>query len=264
MEEFWRKEHSEPIPWVSVLMPCYNTKATHLVECLQSIAGQNGNFGIELVVINDGSSQLFTTILEKAIEHFSKDKKNFKIVYLKFYDNKGVSYSLNRGVLLCSNELVIRMDSDDIMHDTRINIQIEFMKNNPECVICGTDMFCFHDDENQNNKAKVPYTSGCHPEYLYWEDYIKEEQKKRWILNHPTVCFRKSAVLEVGNYNTNIVCFEDLDLYLRLLKKYGCIRNIKEKLLMYRSHTNNITKVLHDNDRVNVIQKHIQELIASE
>jgi hypothetical protein len=61
-------------------------------------------------------------------------------------------------------------------------------------------------------------------------------------MNHPTLCFRKYAVITVGNYNAKLKePFEDLDLELRLLKKYGFICNIPEILLFYRIHPNQIT-----------------------
>ena len=53
-----------------------------------------------------------------------------------------------------------------------------------------------------------------------------------WFLNHPTVCYRKSAVLEVGNYNSNLIRMtEDFELGLRLLKRYGYVHNMSEVLL---------------------------------
>ena len=71
-------------------------------------------------------------------------------------------------------------------------------------------------------------------------------------MNHPTLCFRKYAVITVGNYNANLKePFEDLDLELRLLKKYGFICNLPEILLFYRIHPNQITYQSSDNSFIN-------------
>ena len=56
------------------------------------------------------------------------------------------------------------------------------------------------------------------------------------------MCFKKSAVLEVGNYNENThSLYEDFELFLKLLKKFGKIYNIQENLLYYRIHGEQLT-----------------------
>ena len=71
-------------------------------------------------------------------------------------------------------------------------------------------------------------------------------------MNHPTLCFRKYAVIAVGNYNANLKePYEDLDLELRLLKKYGFICNLPEVLLFYRIHSNQITLQNRDKSFIN-------------
>jgi sulfur relay (sulfurtransferase) DsrF/TusC family protein len=61
-------------------------------------------------------------------------------------------------------------------------------------------------------------------------------------MNHPTLCFKKEAVLAVGNYNKEKrIAFEDLELELKILKKYGVVYNIRESLLLYRSHPEQLT-----------------------
>jgi GT2 family glycosyltransferase len=67
-------------------------------------------------------------------------------------------------------------------------------------------------------------------------------------MNHPTFCFRKSKILEVGNYNKNIRdMYEDFELELRVLKKYGVIHNLPQVILYYRDSHNQITKGLSNN-----------------
>lgn len=58
---FWEFD-TEPSIWVSVLIPCYNTKCEFIKECLKSLKEQIGNFGIELVWINDCSNEENTKV----------------------------------------------------------------------------------------------------------------------------------------------------------------------------------------------------------
>jgi amylovoran biosynthesis glycosyltransferase AmsE len=162
---------------------------------------------------------------------FEKTTRFTKVIYKKTV-NSGVCKSLNYGLTLCTNEIVFRMDSDDIMFPNRIQKQLDFMYINIDAQCCGTNIQFF------NIEGVGQQTN--HPTKITWENYKK--QKLQWFMNHPTLCFRKSAVLNVGNYNieTNSA-FEDLELELALLKHYGVLYNISDVLLYYRIHSDQVT-----------------------
>jgi GT2 family glycosyltransferase len=125
------------------------------------------------------------------------------------------------------------MDSDDIMLPNRIIKQIEYMNKNPNVMICGAQIHCFK--ENINN---ISYSTN-HPS-ITWDEY--KEKKIQWFTNHPTLCYRKKAILDVGNYDINKMRnSEDFELILRVLKKFGYIHNFTEVLLYYRLHENQVT-----------------------
>lgn len=217
---------------VSILVSSLNTKAAYLQQCLDSIKNQEGNLFMELVWINDGSDTLHTAILKKLLKKFEETTRFTSVVYIENDENKGIGYTLNRGINLCSNEIIIKMDSDDIMVPTRIIKQWTYMKENPNTKICGGQVQMF--DDNGNNRGLSNHPS------LSWETYITK--KSHWFINHPTVCYRKSAVLEAGNYDENLkqMC-EDFELELRMLKTHGYIYNFSEPLLHYRLHDKQVT-----------------------
>jgi glycosyltransferase involved in cell wall biosynthesis len=229
---------------VSILIASYNAKHVYIRECIDSIIHQRGNFSIELVWMNDGTDKPGTRILEQELHRFQKIIATAKIIYRRLPVNQGLSHCLHEGLLLCSNDIVFRMDCDDIMAPERLNLQYNFMHQNPDCVLCGANMMSFSSDRISQHKKEISATQ--HPYKLTWEEYIR--QKSPWIMNHPTLCFRKSAILNVGNYNKNMkLPFEDLDLELRVLKKYGCVYNLPQLLLMYRVHDQQITQIYkHD------------------
>jgi len=228
--------YKEPITWISVLVSSYNTNHKYVVECLESIKQQNGHFGIELVWINDGSNELSTTLLEKTLDEFKAKMRFTKIVYKKWEQNKGIGYSLNKGIELCSNEIIIKVDSDDICLADRFSKHLEFMKNNKDCAIVGCNAHYLKEIDNK----KVVQGQTNHKYLLTWEDYKKSPS--HWFINHPCVCYRKSAVLEVGNYNEQThSLYEDFELELKLLKKFGKLYNIQENLVYYRIHGEQVT-----------------------
>jgi GT2 family glycosyltransferase len=217
---------------VSVLISSFNTKAKYIQECLESIKAQQGHFNMELIWINDGSNELNTTLLKNLLDNFQKTTRFIKVVYIENDGNRGLGYTFNRGNILCNNKIIFRMDSDDIMVPNRLKTQIEYMVNNPQVMICGGQVNCF------NSNGEI--TSSTNHKSLSLEEFKKNPS--HWFLNHPTVCYRKSAVLEVGNYNINISRMaEDFELWLRLLKKYGYIHNMSEVLLNYRTHDDQVT-----------------------
>ena len=225
------EQFKSPELCVSVLVSSFNTKASYVNECLQSIKHQEGFFHIELIWINDGSDEIHTSILKKMLNQFEKTTRFTKVVYSENEGNKGIGFTLNRGVLMCSHEIIIKMDSDDIMVPTRIEKQLKYMMENPNVNICGSQIQIF-DETNKKGSTSHPSIS--------WEEY--KAKPTHWFMNHPTACYRKSALIEAGNYDPNLkqMC-EDFEMELRMLKKHGYIYNFPEVLVHYRLHKNQVT-----------------------
>lgn len=227
-------QFSRPSPQnsVSVLISSFNTKANYIQKCLDSIKHQLGYFHMEIIWINDGSDLLHTSILKRILEVFENNTRFTKIIYHENSENKGIGYSLNCGINMCSHEIIIKMDSDDMMVPNRISKQYTFMKDNPEIQICGGQVQMF-DDTGRNLGVSN------HPS-ITWEQY--KTSPNHWFVNHPTVCYRKSAVLKAGNYDPKLkqMC-EDFELELRMLKTHGKIHNFEEPLLYYRLHEKQVT-----------------------
>lgn len=231
-------EFKEPSEWVSILVSSYNTKHMYVHECLESIKNQVGHFGMELVWINDGSDELSSRLLEAEIDKFKQTTRWTKVVYEKMCTNCGISACLKKGIELCSNEIIIKMDSDDIMHPDRISKQLEFMKSHSDCVLCGSNVQMF--SENPQTNAKQFHQTTNHPQVITWDQY--KSVKSHWFMNHPSLCYKKSAILSVGNYNTDMNSMsEDFELELRVLKQYGIVYNIGEPLVYYRIHPDQAT-----------------------
>jgi GT2 family glycosyltransferase len=217
---------------VSILVSSLNTKATYLQQCLESIKNQEGLFHMELVWINDGSDDLHTTLLKRLLDDFIQHTRFVEIVYNENDGNKGIGFTLNKGIELCNNEIIIKMDSDDIMVPNRIITQMSYMTENPDTHICGAQIEYFNISDrvvgNTDHKS------------MTWEEY--KINPIHWFINHPTLCYRKSSVLEAGNYNKDLrEMAEDFDLELRMLKTFGYIHNMSERLLYYRIHDQQVT-----------------------
>lgn len=147
--------------------------------------------------------------------------------------NQGLSNALNTGLKYCSNDIVARMDSDDICFPMRFEKQVLFMQSHPKIDVVGA--YALKIDENGNNLnelLKVP---------------IDNDKIRRLIwtcpMNHPTVVFRKSKILYAGGYNPDAgPRQDDYDLWFRCAAKGLHFANIPEPLLYYRFFSESIKK----------------------
>lgn len=241
---------------VSILMPCYNINASYFSNTLQSIKNQQCQVFINLVCINDGSNQLCTKLLKNMLSEFETTSRWIKVLYVENETNLGIGPTLHKGVQLCPDEIIFRMDSDDIMTPDRLKLQLQFMEKTPNCVVCGGQVSFF-----TGNSLQPIHNPTNHPT-LTLDEF--KSNPKHCIMNHATLCFKKSKILEVGNYNkdTREIC-EDFELQLKVLKKYGIIHNLPNVILYYRDSPVQITKKITQNPHHwhNLRNKLIQNII---
>lgn len=205
----------------SVLLSLYYKESDIALEkSLCSLLGQS-ILPSEIVIVKDGP---LTADLERIIDNFVNSHINlFKIINLK--DNLGLGKALSEGLKHCSYDIVARMDTDDIAKSDRFEKQLKILKENPDIDVVGswTDEF-IGDTNNIISQRKLPE---CHKE-------IYEFAKHRNPINHPTVMFRREAVIAAGGYK-HFPLFEDYYLWIRMLKNGAKFYNIQESLLFFRT-----------------------------
>lgn len=173
----------------------------------------------EVVLVLDGP---ITTDLTEVVKSFVELHPELKLVPLE--KNVGLGRALNEGLKHCSNELVARMDTDDICFPNRFDEQIKYMDDHSEIDIISSWISEFEDSVNNiKSIRKVPETA---------EDSLKYI-KSRSPLNHPATVFRKSAVNAAGGYQ-HFTLFEDWYLFARMAANGSKIANIQHCLLYFR------------------------------
>lgn len=212
----------------SVLMSVYvKDKPEYLKLAINSMLNQTVPPD-QFVIVIDGPvpENLMNIINEKKREN----KGLFTVIPLK--ENGGLGNALNEGIRLCRNELVARMDSDDISLPKRCEKELECFEKNSELVICGCNIDEFYENtENIRISRVVPETY----------EAIKHFMRRRQPFNHPTVMYKKSKVIESGGY-VSLPRKEDFDLFSRMLSKGYYALNIAESLYLYRADEDNYTR----------------------
>lgn len=205
----------------SVLMSVYyKEKPEYLKQAIESIQNQTISTN-DFVLVCDGplSSELDQVIKEKQLEMGN----NLNVVRLE--KNGGLGNALNEGIKQCKNELVARMDSDDIAYLTRCEKQLGVFNSHPEVSICSGIVEEFTTTPDAVDARRVP------PEH---NEEIIEFAKKRNPFNHPCVMYKKAAVEVVGSYQ-DFYLLEDYYLWLRMLMAGYQGYNIQEPLLHMRA-----------------------------
>jgi len=209
-------------PKVTVLMPVYNGEK-YLREAIESILNQTFT-DFEFLIVNDGS----TDKSEEIINSY----KDSRIRLVNNEMNKGVVFSLNKGLDLAKGKYVVRMDNDDISLPKRLETQVEFMKKHPEIGVAGAWA------KTIGNKNKK-----------YIKTYFNIEKIKANLLFgtsviHPSVIIDKERINKYNlRYSENCRYAEDYDLWSRSIK-YFSITNINKVLLLYRDHDSNLSKIV--------------------
>jgi glycosyltransferase involved in cell wall biosynthesis len=209
----------------SVLMSIYHKeKPDFLIESIESMLRQT-IMPNEIVIVKDGP---LTQELDKIIDRYANQEPGlFTIVTLG--KNLGLGLALNEGLKRCRNELVARMDTDDISLENRCELQLKAFDSNPDLSIVGTWTNEFYDKPSNIVMSRIV------PEKH--EDIMKFS-RRRSPFNHPTVMYKKSSVLDCGGYQ-DVLRKEDIDLFIRMLHN-GCLsKNISKPLLLFRSNKEN-------------------------
>lgn len=206
----------------SVLMSVYfKEQPNNLRQAMESMRQQTVPTD-DFVLVCDGP---LTDALDSVIDE-EQEKFGSVLHVLRLEKNEGLGNALNEGLKLCRNELVARMDSDDISRLERCEKQMELFERYPEISLSSGTVSEFIDDPARpTGKRVVPIT----------DEEIRVFSRKRNPMNHPCVMFRKSAVEKAGGYKETYHLFEDYYLWVRMLMKGYKARNSKDILLDMRS-----------------------------
>ncbi|MEI3598489.1 MULTISPECIES: glycosyltransferase [unclassified Oceanobacillus] len=220
-------QHQQALKYSVLMSVYYKENPEYFRMSIDSMLSQS-LFPDQIVIVKDG---VLTEELEKIIEDYLLEFPDlFTIVPLK--KNVGLGRALDEGLKHCKNELVARMDTDDISLPNRCKKQIEEFTTNPDLSIVGAMIDEFYDSPNNIvSSRKVP---------IKHEEIVKF-MRRRSPFNHPAVMFKKNEVIRCGGYGA-FRRKQDLDLFSRMINN-GCkAANIDESLVLFRSNEDNFKR----------------------
>lgn len=153
-------------PLVSILIPCYNGEQT-LGRCMDSILNQTYS-NIEVVIVNDGSSDRSEEIVFEYIERFKEKKK--KIIYVK-QENQGLGGAINTALKYFTGDFLCWGDCDDFWLPKSIEKRVVFLQSHLEYGSVSSDAYIFDEKDLE------------HP-IAYASDSAKDVNNPRQFMNH--------------------------------------------------------------------------------
>ncbi|MDT8717887.1 class I SAM-dependent methyltransferase [Clostridium sp. 19966] len=134
---------------VNVGVLAYNHE-NYIVDCLNSIIKQKGDFNLNIIICEDNSSDATAGIVQAYINNVEVGE-NVTFEFLKSEENLGMVKNLRRLLKACSkSRYTALMDGDDYWDDEyKLQTHIDFMESHPQCSISFDDIIFF--DETNNN-----------------------------------------------------------------------------------------------------------------
>ena len=210
----------------SVLMSVYSkVKPEELVLSVSSIVNQTVQPD-EFIIVWDGP---VGDELKDVVKKYS-DENPEMFTLIQLPENHGLAYALNVGIKASRNELIARMDADDIALPERCELQLKEFEKNPNLALVGaiTRRFTHSPEDAVNLVQKRPVTM----------EEIRENLRRNNPFAHPLVMYRKSAVLACGGYDDQLIRRQDYDLFSKMIYQgYECM-NIDKVLLLFREDEN--------------------------
>ena len=209
----------------SVLMSVYkNDHPSYFSDAFDSNTLHQNFKPKQFVLVVDGPvSKELQTAIESKLSLCDKLGISLQVVTLPI--NGGLAAALNAGLLHCTEEWIARADADDISRSDRFGKQVNDIINFPNVDVHFSYQAEFSGSPNAIERVKV-----CPTNHLE----IKKALAKRCIVSHPSILIRRSILVAVGGYRTDVGFFEDYDLHFRLLSKGAIYKAIPEALVLVR------------------------------
>jgi glycosyltransferase involved in cell wall biosynthesis len=220
---------------VSIVIPCYN-HGEYLQEALDSINIDNINYPVEIIIVDDGSSDHATIQKLESLKQL-----NYTIIH---QENGGPGKARNTGINIAVGKFILPLDADNKIKPNYINKAVPILEKNQADIVYAVPEF-FGDTSNKKRQFKVrPFddlglvTGNC-------ADACAIFRKEVWIKN--------------GGYDEAMPYFgfEDWEFWINASKNNFTFHFIKEKLFFYRIDNNSMISQFNNAERTVLMHRYL-------
>lgn len=209
------------MPKVSVVIPAYNAMQ-YIEKTLNSVFQQTFT-DYEILIINDGSKD---NIIEWVNQ--IEDAR----VRLITQANQGLPGARNTGIKHAVGEYIAFLDADDLWESSKLEKQVRYLDRHPEVGLVSSRVILIDQEDQFLYDVGVPETERIPLEKLLVANLI---------LCGSTPLVRRECFEASGVFDPYLRSAEDWDMWIRIAVRYP-IAAILEPLVLYRQHTNNMSK----------------------
>ena len=239
---------------VSVIMASYN-HASWLSEAIESVLNQTFK-DFEFIIVDDGSNDGSAEIIKKYA------KKDNRIKYEIFPENKGAVQATKRCYDMTSSEYISLINSDDIWVLDKIEQQVSILDKNKNIgAVFGLATFI----DESGSPIKVSINE--------FNSSSKINTRAEWMnfffnngncICHPTILIRKKCYEKVGFYNPIFRSLPDFEMWVRMFWEYE-IKVLNKVMIKFRKHSfNESSNNIGNNIRVKTESKQILKHFVSQ
>jgi glycosyltransferase involved in cell wall biosynthesis len=223
-------------PVVSVVMSVYNGER-YLAQAVSSILAQTYR-DLELIVVNDGSTDGSTAILDTFDDP--------RIVRVN-QPNRGLATALNVGIELARGPFLARHDADDLSEPHRLERQMAFLCGRPDVALLGSN-YRVIDSEGRVTATTNVFT---HPDDLRIAQIASNQ------FGHGAVVMRTELVRDIGGYDRRYRSACDAELWCRIGRGHR-IANLKEPLYSWRDAGSGLSTTRHGSEQTDAEVREIR------
>lgn len=211
---------------ISVIIPAYNVEK-YIAKNLDSVMGQTYK-NLEIIVVNDGSTDSTREIVEEYV------KKDSRILLIN-QENRKLAGARNTGLRIAKGEYICIFDSDDLMVPEKIEKQVAYLQQYPQCDFVYSNVYHFIDGNDEVYYfpiANIGAGGSSYKSLLEYGNYI----------NPNAVLFKRSVYDDNGGFDERMASAEDWDYWLTISRAGTRISFMEDFLTLYRIRKDSLTR----------------------
>jgi glycosyltransferase involved in cell wall biosynthesis/predicted O-methyltransferase YrrM len=239
-------------PTICVGVITYNHEK-YITECLEGIVQQTGAFKLKVVICDDNSSDKTTEIIEKFIDNqLANGKVSFTLI--KNHNNMGISENFGQCVYSCAGaDYVAFCEGDDYwIAADKLQSQMTFLQDNPQCSICFNNIILYLDEENRFEIFQVQQA-------LQEGIFTTNDLLESYFIGNLSCCFYNARYINAVPKSL----FKDLFIvdwmFNIYYSQFGDIGYIKRPLSIYRKHKGGNWSSIPQKEQCQRLIKYIDE-----
>jgi len=208
---------------VSALIPTYNS-ARYIREAVDSVLAQTYPVH-EVIVVDDGST-------DNTQELLAVYGNRIRCIHQV---NSGPPAARNNGIAQVTGDWIGLLDSDDLWVPTKIELQMKYLEQHPECGLVYTDMKTFDERGTIEESVKVSRNLRLPSGRVFPEIFAET------LFQTSAVLVRKACVARVGGFDTTLRMGDDYEFFMRIARHYE-LGYVDKPLVLYRQHATQGTR----------------------